>query len=317
VSYGVKTDGEPEHGKKISGFKGHNRVFVKIQDGCDNVCSYCKVRIVRGRSRSRDFQDILDECRGLISGGVKEIVLTGICLGSYGKDLESGINLSGLIKELCGIEGEWRIRLSSIEPKDVNEGLISRIASQKKICRHLHIPFQSGDDFILNKMRRPYKRQDYFDITARLKKEIPDMAISTDIMVGFPGETNEMFGNTVGLLEKIRPMRTHIFPFSKRSGTEAAKYRDDVPSIVKREREEKLSLLAAELSKDFTGRFIGKETDVLVEERRTREGELQGYSDRYIKVYINGPDSLKNRIIQCRLALTNSKAYGILPSYLI
>jgi len=314
VSHG---SGQAAHSEKISGLRGHNRVFVKIQDGCDNICSYCKVRLVRGSSRSRDFQDVLDECYGLISSGVKEIVLTGICLGSYGKDLKKRTNLSGLIRELCGIEGEWRLRLSSIEPKDVDEDLVSRIASHKKICRHLHIPFQSGDDYILNRMKRPYRRKDYFNIVDHLKKVIPDMAISTDIMVGFPGETTEMFNNTTAFIEKVRPMRMHIFPFSKRNGTEAGRYKDNVTPGLKRDREKKLSLLAAQLSQEFIDKFIGKEIDVLVEDKREKEGNLQGYSDRYIKVSINGPDSLKNKIIQCRLTLTNSKAYGILPSYLI
>ncbi|MEE8317608.1 MAG: tRNA (N(6)-L-threonylcarbamoyladenosine(37)-C(2))-methylthiotransferase MtaB, partial [Candidatus Omnitrophota bacterium] len=197
----------------ITSFKGHTRVFVKVQDGCDNTCSYCKVRVVRGRSRSRPFKEVVDECTYLVRNGSKEIVLTGICLGDYGKDLQHGTDLCRLIKELCRIEGDWRLRLSSIEPKDITEGLIQELGSQEKLCSHLHIPFQSGDDDILKRMKRPYTRSAYLDIVKRLKETIADIAITTDIMVGFPGETEKRFGNTLDFVKTINPMRIHVFPF--------------------------------------------------------------------------------------------------------
>ena len=297
----------------ITDFKGHTRVFVKIQDGCDNVCSYCKVRIVRGRSKSRPVKEVIDECKILIENGSREIVLTGICLGAYGRDASKGIDLSMLTREICKIQGEWRLRLSSIEPKDITRNLILQLQKEKRFCRHLHMPFQSGDDYILRKMARPYKRSDYLDIVGRLKEAIPDIAISTDMMVGFPGETEKRFQNTVDFIKVVRPMRMHVFPFSRRRGTRAYDYKDGTPGFIKNQRRDNLSGLVAESFKEFVQQFTGKDVRVLVEDKKTIDGYLQGYTDGYIKVYIAGPDSLKGRFLNCQLTLTNGRVYGILP----
>ncbi|NQV04721.1 MAG: tRNA (N(6)-L-threonylcarbamoyladenosine(37)-C(2))-methylthiotransferase MtaB [Candidatus Omnitrophica bacterium] len=305
-------DKECSRSQGITGLEGHTRVFVKIQDGCDNVCSYCKVRVVRGRSRSRTPGEVIKECSGLIESDYREMVLTGICIGAYGKDLARGLNLAGLIKEVCKIKGDWRLRLSSIEPKDISGDLLLEIKTEKRLCKHIHIPFQSGDDYILKRMDRAYKSKDYLDVVRRLKEAVPDIAITTDIMVGFPGETEKRFQNTVDFIKSIRPMRMHIFPFSRRRGTKAYNYKDTVTSSVKRKREKILSSLAAQLSQEFVDRFLGKERRVLVESKRSKDGYLQGYTDDYIKVYIEGPDSLKGKLINPSLALTNSKVHGIL-----
>lgn len=317
----------------ITAFKGHARAFVKIQDGCDNMCSYCKVSIVRGRSKSRPLEGIIEECAALIENGYKEIVLTGICLGAYGRDISKEISLSKLIMELCRVKGDWRLRLSSIEPKDVTEGLISLIRSEEKLCKHLHMPFQSGSDEILKRMKRPYTAADYAAITAGLRRAIPDIAISTDIMVGFPGEKEADFQGTLDFIKEIRPMRMHVFGFSKRKGTPAYNYKDNVSISVKRQRERGLLDLADDFSMEFERMFIGKTAKVLVEDKRNKEGLLQGYTDRYIKVLIDGPDSVKSSLTTCQLALTppllseeqanntaragltNQKVYGILLSY--
>lgn len=300
----------------ISGFKGHTRVFVKIQDGCNNACSYCKVRVVRGKSASRPFAEILDECNMLISNGTKEIILSGICLGAYGRDLKgSKMTLSGLISELCRIAGDWRLRLSSIEPKDIGKDLIEQFHREDRLCKHLHIPFQSGDDYILKRMKRPYSRKDYLAIVARIRDVVPDFAISTDIMVGFPGETEKRFLNTMNFIRSARPMRMHIFPFSKREGTLAYGYKPDIPDSLKKERRDRLLKLSEELSLDFLNGFLNKDTKVLVEEKKNQDGYLQGYTDRYIKVYITGPDSIKDQFVICRPTLTNRKVCGILSSY--
>jgi len=293
----------------INGLKGHTRVFVKIHDGCDNVCSYCKVRVVRGRSRSRPPEEVLDECRNLISGGCREIVLTGICLGAYGKDLIRDLDLAGLIEKICRIKGDWRLRLSSIEPKDISKALLHQIKTQERLCKHIHLPFQSGDDYILKRMDRSYKSKDYLDVVRKLKEAAPDIAISTDIMVGFPGETEKRFQNTVDFIKIIRPMRMHIFPFSRRKGTKAYDYKDTVTSSVKREREKILSSLAAQLSQEFVDRFLGKQNQVLVESKRSDDGYLQGYTDGYIKVYMEGPDSLKGKLINPSLTRVKSSNY--------
>ncbi len=296
----------------ITGFKNHTRVFVKVQDGCNNLCSYCKVRIVRGRSRSRGFREVLDECELLIRRGTKEMVLTGICLGAYGRDSSRPSSLSKLVRELCKIDGQWRLRLSSIEPKDITEDLIYQIQSQKGVCKHLHIPFQSGDNFILKRMDRPYKRNDYLNLVYKLKRLIPDIGISTDIMVGFPGETEERFQNTLDFLRLARPMRIHIFPYSRRIGTKAYNYKDEVLDSVKKIREDILLNLAKDLSREFVEKFVDKERLALIEDKLSKDGYLQGYTDNYIKVYIDSPLSLKGQLTDCLLTLTNSKVCGIL-----
>jgi threonylcarbamoyladenosine tRNA methylthiotransferase MtaB len=257
---------------------------------------------------------VIDECVTLIKNGYKEIVLTGICLGAYGKDISKDINLPVLIRELCKAEGEWRLRLSSIEPKDIRDGLIKELASQEKFCKHLHMPFQSGDDYILKKMNRPYTSRDYKDIVHTLRSAVPDIAISTDIMVGFPGETEGRFQNTVNFIKDIKPMRVHIFPFSKRIGTKAYYYKDAAYTAVKRERGAMLLSLVRELSHEFIAKFLGKKAEVLIEGNRSSDGYLNGYTDKYIKVYIKGPDTLRSTMLRCQLTLTNQKVYGILLS---
>jgi len=314
-------DGAASHESRVTsrgigGFKGHNRAFVKVQDGCNNVCSYCRVRIARGRSSSRPLGDILSECKGLVRNGFKEIVLSGICLGSYGKDLAGGgAGLSRLISEICKIKGAWRLRLSSIEPKDIDGELIYQFQTQSRLCRHLHVPFQSGDNYILKGMNRPYTRMGYLKIIDRIKGVIPDIAISTDIIVGFPGESEERFQNTINFIKAVSPMRIHIFPFSKRKGTKAYDYRDDIFCLTKKERGDRLLSIVKASALRFSKRFVGREVRVLVEEKGTAEGYLQGYTDTYIKVYIEGPDSFKGQLMNMRLSLTNSKVCGILPLY--
>jgi len=318
----------------ITGFHDHARAFVKVQDGCNNRCSYCKVSVVRGKSKSRPFERIIDECSALIENGYKEIVLTGICLGAYGKDISKTASLAKLIENICKIKGDWRMRLSSIEPKDVTDDLISLIKSEEKLCKHLHIPFQSGDDEILKRMKRPYTAGDYIGIADRLRKAIPDIAISTDIMVGFPGEEEAQFQNTLNFIKKIRPMRLHVFGFSKRTGTPAYNYKGIVSNIMKKQREHALLDAVGGFSGEFENLFIGKIARVLVEDKRDKQNFLQGYTDRYIKVSIAGPDSVKTRLLTCQLTytpsllpaentyqkagtgLTNHKVYGILLSYL-
>jgi threonylcarbamoyladenosine tRNA methylthiotransferase MtaB len=300
----------------ISGFEGHARAFVKVQDGCNNICSYCKVNIVRGKSTSKPLKEVFDECNALIKNGYKEIVLAGICLGSYGRDISKDIGLSKLIMELGKIKGDWRMRLSSIEPKDVTDELVAQIKSEEKLCKHLHLPFQSGDDEVLKRMNRPYSVVDYIDIVTTLRKAIPDIAISTDIMVGFPGEKEANFQNTLDFIKEVRPMRTHVFGFSKRIGTPAYNYKDNIDNRQKKQRECVLIDLASRFSREFEGAFIGKIVRVLVENRRDNHGFLHGYTDRYIKVLIDGPDDVKFRLLTCQLSLTNQKVCGILLPYL-
>jgi threonylcarbamoyladenosine tRNA methylthiotransferase MtaB len=286
----------------ISNFCGHTRAFLKIQDGCNNFCSYCKVPFVRGKSRSRVLEDIVFEASRLVSNGFKELVLTGINLGSYGKDLEPSISLVNVIESLEGIKDLFRIRLSSIEANDVTNELICKISESKKLCRHLHIPIQSGDNQILKKMNRKYCREDYLYLIKKLKKLIPGIAITTDCLVGFPGESDKNFANTVDLIRRIKPLKVHIFPYSERPGTAAGNFNGKLkPSVIK-ERILKLEKICYGLAHNYIRKFLNKRMDVLVESKvKGRPGFWEGYTVNYIKVNIKSNRNLKNKLISCRL----------------
>jgi len=287
----------------ISSFWGHTRAFLKIQDGCDNFCSYCKVPLVRGKSRSRPKELIIEEAKRLVNNGFKEIVLCGICLGTYGKDLNPKINLADIIGELEKIEGLLRIRLSSIEAGDVSDGLINRIAQNKKLCRHLHIPIQSGDDEILKKMNRKYSPEDYSNLIRKIKSRIPGIAITTDALVGFPGESDSHFQNTVKLIKEIQPLEVHIFPYSPREGTQAkAKYEQDLDPKIIKERFLYLKKIAEACSLRYKKQFLNKGMKVLVEGRsKYKAGFWEGHTDNYLKVLLKSDHNLKNEFITVKL----------------
>ena len=282
----------------ITDFKDHTKAFVKIQDGCENFCAYCKVPSVRGVSRSRPLKDILEEVGTLAAKDFKEIVLTGICLGAWGGELPERLSLVSVLQALNNIPGNFRIRLSSIEPKYVTDELIDYIAGNNKICRHLHIPIQSGDDEILSRMNRPYKAEQLKAIIIKVKDGIPDVGITTDILIGFPGETDKHFWNTVNLIKEIMPVRTHIFTFSKRTGTAAYSMSDTVADDILKQRFQRMRIAAITASYLYRERFINKRLDVLVESNREKHsGRLIGYSDNYIKVMLGGPDALMKKIV--------------------
>jgi threonylcarbamoyladenosine tRNA methylthiotransferase MtaB len=269
---------------EISDFKSRTRAFVKIQDGCDNLCSFCKVPYVRGRSRSRIIDEIVDEVKRLSDNGYKEIVLTGICLGDYGKEFSGKTDLVDLIDEIEKIEGILRIRLSSIEAKDVTDKLIKKMAKSSKLCPHLHIPFQSGDDKILKHMNRRDTRQTYLKLVKKLKKNIKGMAISTDIMICFPGENKEEFNNTLDFLKEIVPSRVHIFTFQPRDKTPMSNCKSLIPRKIIKERYEQLKVLSDNLSFYFRKRFINKGLGVLFE--RKKDSYWCGYSENYLLTYL-------------------------------
>jgi threonylcarbamoyladenosine tRNA methylthiotransferase MtaB len=288
----------------ISDFSHHTRAFLKIQDGCDNFCSYCKVPIVRGRSRSRPIAVIVDEARALAQKGFKEIVLSGICLGAYGRDISPRSSLVEVITALEDIEGLLRIRLSSIEAKDVSKGLIEKMKRSKKLCHHLHIPIQSGDAAILKKMNRRYTPSSYLGLIGKIKKNIPDIAITTDCLVGFPGETERQFLNTAELVKKILPLRTHVFPYSRREGTSSAlNAKSHILPQEMRRRTEHLRDVASVCSLRYKEKFIGSKQDVLFECRcKHRPGFWEGYTGNYIKVLLKSQDRcLNNEVLSVRL----------------
>lgn len=288
--------------QRISKFCGHTRAFLKVQDGCDNFCSYCKVPLVRGRPRSKNLGQIAQEAQALVKNGLKEIVLCGICLGAYGKDLIPKLNLVDVIKELEKIDGLLRIRLSSIEAGDVPEELIARMAQSKKLCPHLHIPIQSGDDEILKKMNRKYSRRDYLELIRKIKKRIPGVAITTDVLVGFPGETEKNFKQTVDLVKKILPLKVHIFPYSPRKGTPADAFRERINPAIIKERIQRLRGVADNCVAIYKKRFAGKKMAVLIERQCQDNPDFwEGYTDNYIKVRIKSGRNLQNQLVSLNL----------------
>ncbi|MEI6862847.1 MAG: tRNA (N(6)-L-threonylcarbamoyladenosine(37)-C(2))-methylthiotransferase MtaB [Candidatus Omnitrophota bacterium] len=306
------TNSGQRHDLSVTDFKGHTKAFVKIQDGCENKCSYCKVPIVRGSLSSRPMDDIIKEVRVLSEKGFKEIVLTGICLGAWGKDMFpvgvakcAGLkepNLVDVLKAIDKVDGDFRIRLSSIEPANVTDELIDYIAGAKRICRHLHIPLQSGDDDILRKMNRPYTTDRYREIIRKATSSIKDLAVTTDIMIGFPGESNRNFKNTVDFVKDILPARTHIFTFSKRPGTAAWSMDQGTDHVTLKRRFYELQTASFGASYLYRARFLGQMLDVLVETKRDRlSGWLCGYSDNYIRVQFQGDDSLMKRIVPVKI----------------
>jgi len=287
----------------ISSFCSHTRAFLKIQDGCDNFCSYCKVPLARGRSRSKSLEDVVREAARLAKNGFKEIVLTGICLGSYGRDLNPKINLVKAIEALERIDKIVRIRLSSIEAGDVTSALIEKMADSQKLCPHLHIPIQSGDDEILKKMRRRYSAAFYLKLIRKARKKIPNLAITTDCLVGFPGEGERNFRNTLNLVRKISPLRVHIFPYSAREGTRAySSLCGNIPAPEIKERVSRLKEAADLSAQSYKKLFLGRNLPVLFEARsKARKGYWEGYADNYIKVLFKSRSILRNRLIRVRL----------------
>ncbi|MDI6606165.1 MAG: tRNA (N(6)-L-threonylcarbamoyladenosine(37)-C(2))-methylthiotransferase MtaB [Candidatus Omnitrophota bacterium] len=286
----------------ISHFAAHTRAFLKIQDGCNNFCSYCKVPLVRGGSRSKPLNDIIKEAGKLAENGFKEIVLTGICLGSYGRDLSPQQNMIKVIEALEKINGLLRIRLSSIEPRDITGQLIEKIALSDKLCRHLHIPLQSGDDIILKKMNRKYTKEGYLTLIRRIKERIPGIAISTDLLVGFPGEDDVCFQHTKELIKKIMPLKVHIFSYSARKGTAAANFNRQLASAVIKRRALELRAVAADCSLSYRRQFLNRVMAVLVEGRaKEGQGLWEGYTDNYIKVLFRSGSDLRNQLVTLSL----------------
>lgn len=280
----------------ISDFYNHDRAFVKIQDGCENFCSYCKVPLVRGRFSSRSMDKILDEVNGLIDNGFREIVLTGICLGAYGKGLRQKISLTDLLRKILEIKKNFRIRLSSIEPKYVSKDLIELLGKYDRACKHLHIPLQSGDNRILKLMNRGYTGNFYLELIRHIKKIIPGISITTDILVGFPTETENNFKNTLQLLKKVKPPRVHVFGYSPRPGTLAYNFKDIIDKKVISERVNIVKDIANRLSYGYRKSLLGKRCQVLVESKK-EEGFLTGYTDTYVKVHFKGSDGYIGKLI--------------------
>lgn len=280
------------HASFITAFNGRTRAFVKIQDGCDAFCSYCIVPYVRPKLLSRNPEEIISEVKNLVDSGYKEIVLTGIRLGKYQAACtkfdvrqanDKTYNLTDLLRELEKIEGLCQIRLSSLEIHEVSEKLLRLIAESKKICHHLHLPLQSGDDKILKLMNRPYKSKEFNEKIEWIRSFIPDIGITTDIIVGFPGEEKENFLSTYQFAERVGFSRMHLFPYSVRPMTAAAKLKFLVPEKMKKLWMEKFLTLDCYLRNKFKEKFIGQEMDVLLD-KEEKDGTFSGFTGNYIRL---------------------------------
>jgi threonylcarbamoyladenosine tRNA methylthiotransferase MtaB len=296
----------------VDGFSGHTRAFLKIQDGCNASCAYCIIPRARGRNRSLDPLRVIHHLQRLQERGFREVVLTGIHLGVYGSDLSPSTSLAELCKGMEENAALQRIRLSSIEPADFLPELIQSISSSSRLCNHLHIPMQSGDDGILRRMNRSYDGKFFADLVQTLVRHIPDLNIGVDVIVGFPGEGEREFLKTYELLEKLDVGYLHVFPFSKRRGTEAYEFPHQVDPQTKKARCEALRALGRRKRLAFHRRFIGRELEVLVEGKRDKHtGKLTGYSKNYIPVLIVGGKNLVNREVRVwATALENGRVAG-------
>jgi threonylcarbamoyladenosine tRNA methylthiotransferase MtaB len=288
----------------------HTRAFVKIQDGCNRFCSYCKIPYVRGPARSRLVDDILQEISILERKGIKEVVLLGINLGTYGKDLPGNkVNLAKIISLINNFKGIKRIRLSSIELVDINNELLDIFFRVPKFCHHLHIPLQSGDNKILKLMNRPYDTSMFYEKISQIRERIPNIAITTDVMVGFPYENNLIFNNTYNFIQKMHFTKIHVFKYSNRENCLADLFNNDIDQRIKKERSKKLLDLSKKLYYNFRSKFIGSNVSVLIEdEAKDKDNKIysRGITDNYIKVIIPNLIQKKGEIVKVKL----NKIYG-------
>lgn len=285
----------------------HTRAYIKVQDGCNQFCTYCIIPFARGRVRSRKKEDVIREVVELAENGYKEVVLTGIHLSSYGVDLE-GEDLLSLILAVNEIEGIKRIRLGSLEPRIITEEFAKTIASLEKMCPHFHLSLQSGCNATLKRMNRRYTAEEYFEKCELLRKYFENPALTTDVIVGFPGETEEEFAESKAFVDKVNFYETHIFKYSKRQGTKAAVMPDQVPEQIKTVRSNELLKLDAEKRSKYEETFIGKEVEVLMEESIQINGKTVqvGHTKEYVKIAIEDDTNLQNQLINVKIN-TNSQ----------
>ena len=298
---------------EINKTNGKTRAFLKIQDGCDRYCSYCIIPYARGRVRSRDLESIVKEVENLAANGYKEVVLTGIHVASYGKDIkETDIKLLDVIKQINNIEGIERIRLSSVEPILFTDEFVEAVSTMDKVCPHYHLSLQSGCDETLKRMKRRYTTEEYKTIVDRLRAAIPNVSITTDVIVGFPGETNEEFDKTYEFLKDIELTHMHIFKYSPRKGTPAATMENQVDPSTKHERSEKLLQLNEENFKKFGQKMLDKEFNVLFEQK-VGDNKFEGLTENYVKVIVESDKDLSEQILKVKITdVKNEFLEGIL-----
>ena len=284
------TEGLPE---------GRTRAYIKIEDGCDRYCSYCIIPYARGPVRSRDMESIEKEAACLAENGFKEVVITGIHIASYGKDTKDA-NLIDVLKRIDSIEGIERIRIGSIEPYIVTEEFVGELKKIEKLCPQFHLSLQSGCDRTLKAMNRRYLSEDYRKALELIRKNIPDSAFTTDIIAGFPGETDQDFDECLEFAREMGFLKIHVFPFSSKKGTKAEKMSPQIPKKIKNERAKRLIEISARSTEDFIGSYIGKTLPVLFEERN-EDGLFSGYTKNYIHVLAESEEDIQNRILDVEI----------------
>lgn len=308
VSVSQHQSGEPFLGAPITDFHERTRAIIKIEDGCDRFCSYCIIPTARGRVRSKPIAEIEKEAQTLSEAGYRELVLVGINLSAYGKD--SGEKFTDAVKAACAPSGVLRVRLGSLEPDHITDEVIEALAKLPKLCPQFHISLQSGCDRTLSRMNRHYTAEEYFSLAEKLRAAFPDCTLTTDMMVGFAGETEADFEESVSFAEKIGFEKIHVFPYSVREGTRAATFGDQLEKNVKERRTAKLLSVAAELRAAFLQKQIGKTVEVLCE-RKTENGLHFGYTANYTPVYFESAEAKPGALCRVRLAKTDGDAaYG-------
>lgn len=296
--------GDRFEGIIIKEFEGHTRAFVKIQDGCNRFCSYCAIPFARGRSRSKPLEDIQKEIKALAEDGFREIVFVGINLSAYGRDI--GLTLADAILAAQHTEGIERIRLGSLEPDHITDDMIALFASCDKFCPQFHLSLQSGSDSVLKRMNRHYTAAEYAELTQKLRRGFPDAAVTTDIITGFPGETEEEFAETVEFVKQIRFEKVHVFPYSVREGTKAAKMAEQIPNKIKAERAAVLSAEAEKIRLEVFAATVGRQVKVLFES--PKNGCLHGCTANYTPVRVQTDEPLTGKI--CEVRITDFDAEG-------
>lgn len=283
------------------------RAFVKVQDGCDNHCTYCIVRSLRGQSRSRRLDDVVEEIQTLMGeAGSQEVVLTGACLGAYGQDLEHPQRLRGLVEAILADTDVQRLRLSSLEPWDIHETFFD-LWEDSRLCRQIHLPLQAGCDDTLRRMGRQSRTEAFSRLVAAAREQIPDIAITTDVMVGFPGEDRAAFDQSYAFVEQMAFAKIHVFPYSERPGTAASRLPNQVPLHVKEDRARELRNLAQEQRRRYRYRFLGRELPVLWEKQR-QDGRWTGWTDNYLRVVADADQDILNQTTQVRI-LSDEKGH--------
>ncbi|WP_136606563.1 tRNA (N(6)-L-threonylcarbamoyladenosine(37)-C(2))-methylthiotransferase MtaB [Paenibacillus dokdonensis] len=290
----------------VPDFADRTRAFLKIQDGCNNFCTFCIIPWSRGLSRSRESNSIVTQAHQLVEAGYKEIVLTGIHTGGYGDDLDN-YRLSDLLWDLDKVDGLERIRISSIEASQIDGKMLEVLNRSSKMCRHLHIPLQAGDDTVLKRMRRKYTTEEFYGKMQLIRQAMPDVGITTDVIVGFPGETDEMFRNGYNLMKAINFSEMHVFPYSQRNGTPASRMQDQIPEEIKHARVRELIELSEQMQLAYAKNFVGQVLDVIPEgtSKGTHgPGKMHGFSDNYLQLIFDGSEDLQGQI--CRVKLTKA-----------